>query len=87
MKIAVDAMQPSSGRAPLISGEKKPTMLGLCANFLLISSRSANIYHSTFLKMAPGWALVGQPILVAVNAKKSSPLAAVTWSNGLKVRN
>ncbi|KAF8419169.1 hypothetical protein EV426DRAFT_616170 [Tirmania nivea] len=45
---------------------------------------SASIYHSTLRKTDPGWTLVSRPILVATDAKKKSPLAAVTWSNGLK---
>ncbi|KAF8419170.1 hypothetical protein EV426DRAFT_720130 [Tirmania nivea] len=44
----------------------------------------ASIYQSTFRKTDPGWTLVSRPILVAVNARKQSPLAAVTWSNGVK---
>ncbi|KAF8432055.1 hypothetical protein BGX38DRAFT_280594 [Terfezia claveryi] len=49
-----------------------------------LSKRSASIYHSTFLKTGTGWTLVGRPVLVTLNAKKQSPLAAVNWSNGLK---
>ncbi|RPB27040.1 hypothetical protein L211DRAFT_865950 [Terfezia boudieri ATCC MYA-4762] len=49
-----------------------------------LSKRSAGIYHSTFLKTGTGWTLVGRPVLVTLNAKKQSPLAAVNWSNGLK---
>ncbi|RPB27811.1 hypothetical protein L211DRAFT_833794 [Terfezia boudieri ATCC MYA-4762] len=45
---------------------------------------AASIYHSTFRKTDPGWTLVDRPVLVAVDAKKQSPLAAVTWANGLK---
>ncbi|KAF8431725.1 hypothetical protein BGX38DRAFT_286658 [Terfezia claveryi] len=43
-----------------------------------------SIYHSTFRKTDPGWTLVDRPVLVAVDTKKQSPLAAVTWANGLK---
>ncbi|KAF8431723.1 hypothetical protein BGX38DRAFT_286699 [Terfezia claveryi] len=50
------------------------------------SPKSASIYRSTFYKTDSGWTLADRPVLVAVDAKKQSPLAAVTWSNGLNVR-
>ena len=62
-------------------------LLDLSANFPTLSPRSASIYQSTFRKTDPGWTLVSRPILVADNAKRQSPLAAVTWANGLKVRH
>ena len=46
-----------------------------------------DIYSSTFLKGSRSWKLPGRNTLVAINPRLHTPLAAVSWSNGLKVRS